>query len=133
MVAVSNDLGDDGGSGRWTTVGDNVGDDVSNDVGNRDDGNHNAGNNAGKGDGGMLLGREGWAPGRGRGGSSSGGGNGGSGNSGGSNGILLGLFPFYCEDNFVWYFYVWGEFAMSQFPHTLVMLEVCRGTFGWGR
>ncbi len=38
VVAVSNDLGNNGGS-RWqTTTGNNVGDDVSNDVGNGDDG-----------------------------------------------------------------------------------------------
>ncbi len=51
-VAVSNDLGDDGGSRRQMMAGNNVGDDVDNDVGNGDDGGNDAGNDADKGDGG---------------------------------------------------------------------------------
>ncbi len=60
-IAVSDDLGDDGGS-RWRmTAGNNVGDDVG-DVDDGDnggnDGGNDAGNNAGEGDGGDA-GREG--------------------------------------------------------------------------
>ncbi len=51
VVAVSGDLGNDGGSRQRITVGDDVGDDVGNDVGDRDDGGNNAGNDASKRDG----------------------------------------------------------------------------------
>jgi hypothetical protein len=87
---------------------------------------------------GTLAGRGRGAPGGGRGGGgggSSGGGNGGGGSDGGGGGCMLqGSFVFYCEDIFcVSYFYVWGELARSHLsPHTLVMLEICRRTFGWG-
>ncbi len=58
-VAVSDDLGDNGGSQRRTTVGDNVGDDMGDDVGNGDDCRDNAGNDPAKGMAGMLAGRRG--------------------------------------------------------------------------
>ncbi len=48
---------------------------------------------------GMLAGRGGGAPGKGPGGGG-GGGSSGSGDCGGGGCILLGLFPFYCEDIF---------------------------------
>ncbi len=36
---------------------------------------------------------------------------------GGDGCILQGLFAFFCEDIFVWYFYdVWGELARSHLP-----------------
>jgi hypothetical protein len=82
-------------------VGGNLGDDVGNDVGDGADGSINAGNDACGGDGGDASGKGGGAPGGGRGGSS-------SGDGGGDGCILLGPFPFYCEDISVWYFCVWG-------------------------
>ncbi len=106
---MSNDLGDDGGSRRRTTAGDNVGDDVGN-VGDGDNGGNDAGNNAGKRDGRDAGGERGggfWQrtrrqrrrqrrrrrlP-------------------------IAGVVAFYCEDIFVWYFYdVWGESARSHLP-----------------
>ncbi len=59
---VSNDLGDDGGSRRRTTAGDDVGDDVGDvDDGDDggDDGGDDAGDNAGEGDGGDAGGEGG--------------------------------------------------------------------------
>ncbi len=57
-VAVSNDLGNDGGSRQQMTAGNNVGDDVGN-VGNRDNGGNNTskggGGDAGKEGGGGIL------------------------------------------------------------------------------
>ncbi len=132
---MSNDLGNNGGS-RWPiTVGNNVGDDVGDDVGDGDDGGNNAGNNASEGDGGDAVREGGGAPGRGHGGGGSGDGSGsrGCGDCRGGGCILLGLLSFYCEDIFVLYFYVWGELQFHTSPHTLVTLEVCRRTFGWGR
>jgi hypothetical protein len=115
VVAVSDDLGDNGGS-RWRmTAGDNVGDDVGDDVGNGDDGGNDIGNDTNEGDGGDTGREEGGAPGGGYGGGG-GGGSGGGGDCVGGGCILLGSFPFYCEDNFVWYFYVWGELARSHLP-----------------
>ncbi len=61
-VAVSDDLGNDGGSRRWTTVGKDMGDDVGNDVGNGDDGSDSAGNDASEGDGGDASGEGGVMP-----------------------------------------------------------------------
>jgi hypothetical protein len=59
VVAVSIDLGNNGG-GRWqTTVGNNVDDDVGNNVGDGDDGGDNASDNASKGDGGDTRGERG--------------------------------------------------------------------------
>jgi hypothetical protein len=67
-----------------------------------------------KGMAGMPAERGGGAPGRERGGGGSGSG---SGNGGGDGCILQGLFAFYCEDIFVWYFNdVWGELARSHLP-----------------
>jgi hypothetical protein len=109
---VSNDLGDNGGSQWRRTVENNLGDDRGDDVGDRDDGGNNAGNNAGKSDDGDAGSEGGGAPGGGRGS----GGGGGGGNSSGGGCILQGLFAFYCEDIFVWYFYVWGELARSHLP-----------------
>ncbi len=107
---MSNDHGNNSES-RWrTTVGDDVEDDVGDDVGDGDNGGGNAGADAIEGDGGDTGGEGGGAPGEGCG-------SGGGGDSGGGGGcILLGLFLFYCEDIFVWYFYVWGESARSHFP-----------------
>ncbi len=111
--------------------GNNVGDDLVDDVGNRDNGGDDAGNNASKGDG-RDVGKEGGgAPGKGRSGgsgSSSGGGD----NCGGGGCILLESFPFYCEDIFGWYFYVWGNWQGHTSPHTLVTLEICRRFFWMG-
>jgi hypothetical protein len=81
-VAVSDDLGNDGGS-RWQMMaGDNVGDDVGNDMGDGDNGCNNAGNDTNKGDG-RDTGREGGGATGGEcssfGGSSSRGGDGGGG------------------------------------------------------
>jgi hypothetical protein len=64
------------------------------------------------------------------GGAPGGGCGGGGSNCSGNSCILLRLFPFYCEDIFLWCFHVLGEGHTP--PHTLVMLEVCRRTFGWG-
>jgi hypothetical protein len=65
-----------------------------------------------KGMAGTLAGRGGGALGGGRGA-----GGGGSGDGGGGSCILQGLFVFYCEENFVWYFYdVWGELVRSHLP-----------------
>ncbi len=133
-MAVSDDLGDNGGSRRRTTAGDDVGDDAGDDVGDGEDGGDDAGDNAGEGDGGDAggdAGREG---------------------GGGSwrrtrrrqrrrrrrrrRLHIAGVIAFYCEDIFVWYFYhVWGggNWQGHTSPHTLVTLEVCRRTFGWGR
>ncbi len=72
-------------------------DDMGNDVSNGDDGGNNAGNNASKGDGGDAGGEEGGAPG-GRCGGGGGGGSGSGGDCSGSGCILLGSFPFYCEE-----------------------------------
>jgi hypothetical protein len=78
-VAVSNDLGDNGGSRQWTTAGNNVGDDAGNDVGDGNDGGNNAGNNTGKRDGRDTSGEGGGAHG------------GGCGDGGGGGCILQGL------------------------------------------
>jgi hypothetical protein len=53
----------------------------------------------------------------GRGLGNPGGGHGCTGDCGGSGScIFLGLFAFYREDIFVWYFYVWEELARSHIP-----------------
>jgi hypothetical protein len=74
---------------------------------------------------------EGGGPGGGFGGSGSG-----SSSSGGSSGgscILQGSFAFHCEDIFVCGIFMCGGYWQGHTsPHTLVMLEVCRRTFGWG-
>jgi hypothetical protein len=126
---VSNDLGNNSGSQWRTTAGDNVGDDVGNDVGNGDDGGDNAGNNAGEGDGKDAGGEGGWgAPGGGRG---SGGGGSGEGGSGGC--ILKGSFLFIVKIFLCGIFMMCGgNWGGHTSPHTLIMLEVCRHTFGWG-
>jgi hypothetical protein len=88
------------------------------DVGNGDNGGNNAindpGNNAGKGMVGTPVGWGAGAPGSGSGG----GGGGGCGDGGGGGGgcILQMSFAFYCEDNFVCYFYVWGELVRLHLP-----------------
>jgi hypothetical protein len=110
-VAVSNDLGDDGGSQWRMMAGNDVGDDVGNDVGNGDDDGNYAGNDASEGDGGDTGGEEGGgAPGGGR--------VGGSGGSGWWRRLhIAGVVDFYCEDIFVWYFYdMWEELARSHLP-----------------
>jgi hypothetical protein len=54
------------------------------------------------------------------GGGGSGGGSSGNGNGGGSGCIFQGLYAFYCEDIFVWYFYdVWGGLVWSYFVDSL--------------
>ncbi len=132
MVGVSDDLGNDGGSRRQTMAGDDMGDDAGNDVGDGDDGGDNAGNNAGKGDGGDA-GEEG---------------------GGGSwrrtrwrrrrqrqrqrwrrRLHIAGVVAFYCEDIFFCGIFIMcgGSWRGHTSPHTLVTLEVCRRTFGWGR
>ncbi len=128
MEAVNSDLGNNSGSQRRTTAGDDVGDDVGNDVGDRDDGNDNAGNNPGKGDGGDAGGEGGGgAPGGGRGGSSSG-----EGSGGGC--ILQGLLLFIVKIFLCGIFMMCGaNWRGHTSPHILVTLEVCRRTFGWGR
>jgi hypothetical protein len=108
-----------------------MGDDVGDDVGNRDDGSNNAGDDAGKGDGGDA-GRE------------------------GGGGILAedpatvaaaaastaAAAAAYCRGCmlFIVQIFLCGIFMMCvgnrgghTSPHTLVTLEVCRRTFGWGR
>jgi hypothetical protein len=110
-------------------AGNNVGDDMGNDVGNGDDGDKDTGNNAGKGDGRDAGGEGGGAPGGGRGG-----GGGSSGDGSGGSCILQGSLVFIVK------IFLCGIFMMCRgnwqghtSPHTLVMLEVCRRTFGWGR
>jgi hypothetical protein len=109
------------------TVGNNAGDDMVDDLGNWDNGGNDTindpGNNAGKGMVGTPAGRGAGAPGSGSGGgggggSGGGGGGGGCGNGGGGGGgcILQRSFAFYCEDNFVCYFYVWGELVRLHLP-----------------
>jgi hypothetical protein len=108
-----------------------VGDDVGDDVGDGNDGGNNAGNNPGEGDGG---------------------------DAGGEGGRVLlaedavvvaaaapataAAAAAYCRDRcfFVVKIFLCGIFMMCGgnwrghiSPHTIVMLEVCRRTFGWGR
>ncbi len=128
-VAVSDDLGNVGGSLQQMTAGDNVGDDVGNDVGDGDEGSNNAGNAASNG--------------------------GGSGAGGEGKGGLLAedmvavvaaamaaVVAAYCRGClfFIRKIFMLGIFLcvggigkVTPPPHTLVMLEVCRHTFGWGR
>jgi hypothetical protein len=133
-VAVSNDLGNNGGSRRLMTVGNDMGDDVGNDVGNGDDGGNNACDDAGEGDG-RDAGRE------------------------GGGGLLVedaavaaaaaataaaavaaaaycrGRMLFIVEILFLCAIFMMcgGNRRGHTSPHTFVMLEVCRRTFGWGR
>jgi hypothetical protein len=90
-------------------MGKDMVDNVGDDVGNRVDG----GNATGKGDSSNTNGEGGeGAPGGGRG---NGGGR--SVNGGSCGCILQGLFAFYCEDIFVWYFNdMWGDLARSHLP-----------------
>jgi hypothetical protein len=108
-------------------AGNNVGDDVDNDVGNKDDGGDDATDNAGKGDDGDA-GKEG-------------------------GGLLVedaaavaaeatAVVVAYCRGCmlFIVKIFLCGIFMMCggnrqghTSPHTLVMLEVRGGTFGWGR
>jgi hypothetical protein len=80
-----------------------------------------------KGMAGMPAGRGGGAPGGGRSG-------GGSGNGSGVSCILQGLLLFIVKIFLCGIFIMCGgNWRGHTFPHTLVMLEVCRRTFGWGR
>jgi hypothetical protein len=111
-------------------AGDDVGDDAGDDVGDGDNGGDNTGNDAGKGDGGDA-GREG---------------------GGGSwrrtrqrqrrqrqrwrrRLHIAGDVAFYCEDIFLCGIFIMcgGNRQGHTSPHTLVTLEVCRRTFGWGQ
>jgi hypothetical protein len=108
-----------------------LGDDVGDDVGDGDDGGNNAGDNAGKGDG-RDAGRE------------------------GGGGLLAedavaavaaaataAATAAYCRGCMLFIvkiLFLCGIFMMCggngqghTSPHTLVMLDVCRRTFGWGR
>ena len=115
---MSNDLGDNGGSQRQTTAGDNMGDDVSDDVGDGDDGGNDAGNDACKGDGGDAGGERG-------------------------GGLLVedaaaaaycwGCFFFIVKMFLCGIFMCEGNWQGHTSPHTLVTLEVCRHTFEWGQ
>ncbi len=114
-------------------MGDNVGDNMGNDVGNRDDGGNNMGTDPSKGNGGDT-GRE----------------------AGG--GLLVedavvaaaaaaavaataaagaaycwGCFLFIVKIYLCGIFMCEGNWQGHASPHTLVTLEVCRHTFGWGR
>ncbi len=129
---MSDDLGDDGGSRRQTTAGNDIVDDVGNDVGNGDDGDDNTGNDAGKGDGGDAGREGGGAPGGGCGGGGGGGGGGGDGGGGGCilQGSLLFIVKIFLCDIFIM---CGGNWRGHTSPHTLVLLEVCRRTFGLGQ
>jgi hypothetical protein len=108
-----------------------MGDDVGDDVGDGDDGGDYAGNYAGEGDGGNAGGEGGGAPGGGRDG---GGGGGGSGGGGGGGCILQGSLLFIVKIFLCGIFMVCGgNWLGHTSPHTLVTLEVCSRTFGWGR
>ncbi len=62
-----------------------------------------------------------------------GGGSCGSGNVGGGKCILQGLFAFIVKIFLCSIFIIGGGNRQGHTsPHTLVMLEVCRQTFGWG-
>jgi hypothetical protein len=83
-----------------------------------------------KGMAGTLAGRGG-TPGRGRGG---GGGGGGSGDGGGGSCLLQGSLLFIVKIFLCGIFMMCGgNWQGHTSPHTLVTLEVCRRTFGWGR
>ncbi len=130
-----NDLGDDGGSQWQTMVGNNVGDHVGDDVGDRDDGSNNASNNAGSnagkgdgrdagGEGGGLLAATAAAA------------------AATAAAAVTAVAAAYCRGCllFIVNIFVCGIFMMCggiqrghTSPHTLVTLEVCRHTFGWGR
>jgi hypothetical protein len=82
-----------------------------------------------KGMAGTPVGRGGAAPGGGRG---SGGGSGNNGSNGGC--MLQGSLLFIAKIFLCGIFMMWGgNWRGHTSPHTLVMLEVCRRTFGWGR
>jgi hypothetical protein len=121
--------GNDGGSLRWITAGNYVGDDVGNNVGSGDDGGNDGSNNAGKGEGGDAGREGGGAPGGGWGSSG-----GGSGNSGGGSCIWQGSLLFIVKIFLCGIFMMCGgNWQGHTSPHTLIMIEVCRHTFGWGR
>ncbi len=123
-VAVSNDLGYNGGSRRRTTAGDDMGDDVGDDVGDGDNGGNNGSNNAGKGDGwGGLLAEDAAAA--------------------AAAAATAAVVAAYCRGRMLFivkilflcgiFMMCGGDWQGHTSPHTLVTLEVCRRTFGWGR
>jgi hypothetical protein len=116
-------------------AGNNMGDDVGDDVGDGDDGGDDPVNNAGKGDGGDAGREGGGAPGGGRGGSGGGSGVGGSGVGGSSGGCILQGSLLFIVKIFLCGIVIMcgGNWQGHTSPHTLVTLEVCRHTFGWGR
>ncbi len=128
---MRNDLGNDGGSQRRTTAGDNVGHDVGDDVGDRDNGGDDTiddvGNNAGKGDGrdasgeggGGLLAEDAAAV--------------AAATAAAAAAYCRGCLLFIVKIFLCGIFMCEGNWQGHTSPHTLVMLEVCRRTFGWGR
>jgi hypothetical protein len=132
VVVVNDDLGKDGGSQQRTMAGNNVGDDLGDDVGDGDDGIDNAGDNAGEGDGGDI--------------SEEGGGRllaedvaaaaavAAATAAAAAAAYCRGCLPFIVKIFlFGIYMMCGGNWRGHTSPHTLVTLEVCWHTFGWGQ
>ncbi len=108
------------------TVGNNVGDVVGDDVGNGADGGNNASNDTSKGDGGDdggegLLAEDAAVAAAA------------ATTAAAAAAYCWGCFLFIVKKFMYGTFMCGGNWQGHTSPHTLITLEVCRRTFGWGR